>query len=166
MPGATLGGARFCSKEGADTMQSQAQTVEEYLATLPEERRRAMEAVRAVILENLPAGYEERMQYGMIGYGVPLSRYPNTYNKQALAYAALASQKNYMSLYLMGVYGHEEQDQWFREEYAKRGKKLDMGKSCVRFKRLEDLPLDLIGQVVARFSVEEFIALYERNRPS
>lgn len=145
-------------------MQSKAATVEEYLASLPEERRRAMETVRAAILENLPEGYEESVQFGMIGYCIPLSRYPKTYNGQPLGYAALASQKNYMSLYLMGIYGDEGHAHWFREEYQKRGKKLDMGKSCVRFKRLEDLPLDLVGQAVALLPVDRYIELYERGR--
>ncbi len=145
-------------------MQSQAQTVAAYLESLPEERRVALETVRAVIRDNLPEGYEEGMQYGMIGYYIPLSRYPKTYNKQPLGYVALASQKNYMSLYLMAVYGHVEREQWFRAEYARRGKKLDMGKSCVRFKRLEDLPLNLIGEVVAQEPVEQFIERYEQSR--
>ena len=100
----------------------------------------------------------------MIGYYVPLSRYANTYNKQHLSYAALASQKNYLSLYLMGVYADAETDVWFESEYKKSGKKLNKGKSCVRFKKPEDLPLDLIGQVIAMTSVEDFIARYERSR--
>jgi len=145
-------------------MQSQARTVEEYLESLPEERRTTVEAVRRVILENLPEGYEETMQYGMISYVVPLSRYPNTYNGQPLAYVALAAQKNYISLYLMGIYGDESHANWFREEHKKRGKKLDMGKSCVRFKRLEDLDLELVGKAVALLPVDRFIELYERSR--
>lgn len=145
-------------------MQSKAQTVEEYLASLPEERRMAVAAIRDVIRQNLPEGYEEGMQYGMIGYYVPLSRYPETYNKQPLGYVALASQKNYMSLYLMGVYTDEGTANRFREAYLKTGKKLDMGKSCVRFKKLEDLPLDLLAQVIREVSVDEFIAMYERSR--
>ncbi len=145
-------------------MQSKSTTVDEYLASLPEDRRHALEAVREVILQNLPPGYEEGMQYGMISYCIPLSRYPKTYNGQPLGYAALASQKNYMSVYLMNVYGDETIERWFREEYQKSGKKLDMGKSCVRFKKLEDLPLDVIGKAVALASVEEFIHRYERIR--
>lgn len=145
-------------------MQSRAQTVEEYLAALPDDRRKALAAVRQVVLDNLPEGYQEGIQYGMIAYSVPLSRFPKTYNGQALNYLALSSQKNYMSLYLMGVYGDPETEAWFREEYGKTGKKLDMGKSCVRFKKMEDLPLSVIGQAVARYSVDEFLALYERNR--
>lgn len=146
-------------------MQSQAQSVEEYLASLPEERREAVAAVRSAILANLPEGYEETMAYGMIAYVIPLSRYPNTYNGQPLGYAAIASQKNYVSVYLMGIYGDEGHAAWFRAEYEKRGKKLDMGKSCVRFKKMADIPLDLIGQAVARIPVEQYIELYERSRP-
>ncbi len=145
-------------------MQSQAQTVDEYLASLPEDRRNALTAVRKVILENLPDGYREGMQYGMIGYYVPLSRYPTTYNGQPLGYVALASQKNYMSLYLMGIYSDRDTEHSFREEYLATGKKLDMGKSCVRFKRLEDLPLPLIGKAVSLVSVDQFIQQYEKSR--
>lgn len=139
-------------------------TIEEYLASLPEDRRHALATVRAVIRQHLPEGYEEGMLYGMIGYYIPLSRYPKTYNGQPLGYVTLASQKNYMSLYLMGCYGNQEFDAWFREEYRKRGKKLNMGKSCVRFKKLEDLPLDLIGQVVESISVDQFVQIYEQSR--
>ena len=143
---------------------SKAETVEEYLAEQTPDRREAMEMMRELILANLPPGYEETIQFGMIGYVVPLERYPVTYNKQALGVLALASQKNYMSIYLMSVYGDEETAKWFEEEFRASGKKLNMGKSCVRFKRPDDLPLDLIGKVVARTSVEEFIDLYERAR--
>ena len=144
--------------------QSTAATVDEYLAELPPDRRGTIAAVREVILRHLPSGYEEAMQYCMIGYVIPLKRYPVTYNKQPLAYAALASQKNYMSLYLMNIYGDKETEQWFTGQYKDRGKKLDMGKSCVRFKKLEDLPLDLIAQAIARTSVDDFIERYEASR--
>ena len=145
-------------------MQSAAKTVDEYLASLPDDRREALSAVREVILANLPTGYEEMIQWGMISYVIPLSRYPNTYNGQALAIASLVSQKNYMSLYLMGVYGHKPTEEWFKKEYAASGKKLDMGKSCVRFKKLDDLPLDVIGKVIARVTVEAFLQVYEHSR--
>jgi hypothetical protein len=145
-------------------VQSKARTVSDYLAELPGERRRAIDAVRAVILENLPAGYEESMQFGMIGYAVPLSRYAKTYNGEPLNYVALASQKNHMAIYLMGCYGDKELARWFEAEFRKAGKKLDMGKSCVRFKKLEDLPLGVIGEAVAKMPVDDFIALYERAR--
>jgi hypothetical protein len=144
--------------------RSTATTVTEYLASLPEDRRAALKAVRSVIKKNLPAGYTETMQWGMISYIVPLTRYPDTYNGQPLAIASLASQKNYMSLYLMGVYGHEPTAEWFRQAYLKAGKKLDMGKSCVRFKKIDDLPLDVIGQAIARVSVDRFIEFYEQSR--
>jgi hypothetical protein len=145
-------------------VRSDARTVEEYLAALPEERRDAIAAVRAVILEHLPEGYEEQMQYGMLSYVVPLERYPDTYNGQPLALASLASQKRHMALYLMGVYGDDGTATWFRERWAETGKRLDMGKSCVRFRRLDDLPLELVGEAVARTSVDDFLALYERSR--
>jgi hypothetical protein len=146
-------------------MQSKAATVEEYLAQLPADRREAMEAVRAVILKNLDkSGYEEGMQYGMIGYYVPHRVFPAGYHcdpRQPVPFASLASQKGYMSLYLMCVYGDAESEAWLREQWAKSGKKLDMGKSCVRFKKLEDLPLDVIGQAIKRFPAKQFIERYE-----
>ena len=145
-------------------MKSTAPTVETYLAELPDDRRVALAAVRDVILENLPAGFEEGMQYGMIGYYVPLERYPETYNGEALSLAALASQKRHMALYLMGVYGDAAEDTWFRERWESTGKRLDMGKSCVRFGRLEDVPLDVVGEAIARTSADDFIAAYERSR--
>ena len=145
-------------------MQSDAASVRAYLAELPEDRREIVEAVRAVILEHLPAGFEEGMQYGMIGYYVPLERYPVTYNGQPLGVAALASQKRHLSLYLMGIYGDDGEGSWFRERWAASGKKLDMGKSCVRFRRLDDLALDVVGEAIARTSVDDFIAVYERSR--
>jgi hypothetical protein len=146
--------------------KSNATSVTQYLNSLPADRKKALAAVRKVILDNLPEGFEEGMQYGMIGYYVPLTRYPDTYNGQALGIAALASQKQYMSVYLMGVYASKEQERWFKDAYAKSGKKLDMGKSCVRFKSLEDLPLDVIGQAIAKTSVDEFIARVESVRPA
>jgi hypothetical protein len=143
---------------------SKTQTVEEYLNELAPDRRRALAEVRSVILCNLPEGYEETVQFGMISYVVPVKRFPITYNKQPLTYAALASQKNYMSLYLMNVYGDKETEKWFKEQYTASGKKLDMGKSCVRFKTLEDLPLDLVGQAIARTPVSDYLERYEASR--
>lgn len=145
-------------------VKSGAATVEAYLAELPAERREAIEAVRRTILANLPDGYEEQMSFGMIGYVVPLSRYPDTYNKEPLALAALASQKRHMAVYLNNVYGDPATLEWFTAAYAASGKRLDMGKSCVRFKRLADLPLDVIGETIARTSLEEFLAFYEAAR--
>ena len=144
--------------------QSKAQTVDEYLDELSPERREAIAAVRDLILDHLPEGYVETMQYGMIGYVIPLDRYPVTYNGQPLGYIALASQKNYMSLYLMGIYGDEETERWFAERYRASGKKLNMGKSCLRFRKLEDLPFDLIGEAIARTKVVDFIEQYEAAR--
>ena len=145
-------------------MQSDASSVEEYLASLPEDRREAISAVRDVVNANLPKGYRESMAFGMIGWGIPLEDYPDTYNGQPLGIAALASQKNHMAIYLMGLYGSEPEEAWFREEYAKRGLKLDMGKSCVRFKRLDQVPLDVIGEVIAKIPPDLYIERYEASR--
>ena len=141
--------------------RSNADTVEAYLAELTPDRRAAMSEVRNLIVERLPDGYHEAMQHGMISYVIPLETYPKTYNKQPLQFAGLASQKNYMSLYLMNVYGDEDTERWFVEEYEKSGKKLDMGKSCVRFKKLDDLPMELIGDAIARTPVSVFLERYE-----
>ena len=145
-------------------MKSQATTIEDYLDELPDDRRVAIEAVRAVILDHLPEGYRESIQSGMIGYGIPLDRYPNTYNKQPLQLAALASQRRYMVVYLNTVYASSDEEAWFRERFAESGKKLDMGKSCVYFRKLDDLPLDVIGREIARWPVERYIAQYEQVR--
>jgi len=145
-------------------MQSKAKTVKEYLADLPSDRRTAIQAVRQVILKNLDKGYEEGMQYGMIGYYIPHKHYPAGYHcdpKQPLPFASLASQKNHMAVYLMCIYGSSEHEEWFRNEWSKTGKKLDMGKSCIRFKKLEDLPLEVIGKTIARVPAKEYIAYYE-----
>jgi hypothetical protein len=146
-------------------MTSTAKSVDEYLAALPPDRRLAISAVRDVILTSLPAGYEESMQYGMIGYVVPHSIYPAGYHcdpTKPLTYAMLGSQKNHMAIYLCNVYGHKETETWFRKAFQAAGKKLDMGKSCVRFKKLEQLPLDVIGQVIARTPVDKYIACVEQ----
>jgi hypothetical protein len=145
-------------------MQSQSKTVKDYLRELPEDRRTAISAVRETILKNLQSGFEEGMQYGMIGYYVPHSIYPAGYHcdpKQPVPFACLASQKNYMSLYLLSSYSGAGEEQWLREQFAKAGKKLDMGKSCVRFKKLEDLPLSVVGEAIRRVSVASYIAAYE-----
>ena len=146
-------------------MKSSAKTVDEYLKSLPEDRRAAIDAVRKVILDNLQPGFEECMQYGMIGYVVPHRLYPAGYHcdpRQPLTYANLGSQKNHMALYLMCVYGHAETRKWFEKAYATSGKKLDMGKACVRFKKAEDLPLDVIGQAIGRVSVKDYVAGIEK----
>ena len=145
-------------------MKSDATTVKEYLDSLPEDRRKAISAVRREIRKQLPKGYVEGMQFGMIGYYIPLRRYPDTYNGQPLNFAALASQKNHMAVYLNNIYGDPKLQRWFEKEYRASGKKLDMGKSCVRFKRLDDVPVELIGEAVSKTSVDGFIAQYERAR--
>jgi hypothetical protein len=145
-------------------MHSRAKTVPQYLAELPKDRREAMSAVRDVILENLPKGYEEGMAYGMIGYHVPHSVYPPGYHcnpEQPLPFACLVSQKNHMALYLMSIYGFPALDAWFRKAWTGAGKRLDMGKSCVRFNRLDDVPLKVIGQVIKKVPVKKFIEHYE-----
>ncbi|HEX8691954.1 MAG TPA: DUF1801 domain-containing protein [Longimicrobium sp.] len=144
--------------------KSSAASVQEYLDQLPEDRREVVSAVRDVILRNLPEGYQESMNWGMISYEVPLERYPDTYNKQPLSYAALAAQKNYYALYLLGAYAGPEHDGWLKEEFRKAGKKLDMGKSCIRFRSLDDLPLDVVGRAIASTPPEKMIALYEAGR--
>ena len=144
-------------------MTSKATTVRDYLAGLPPDRRSAISAVRQTILKHLPKGYEEGMQYGMIGYYVPHSTFPAGYHcdpKQPLPFASLASQKNYMAIYMMCVYGDDDTRQWFEAEYRASGKRPDMGKCCVRFRTLEDLPLDLIGKAIARVPVAKYIARY------
>ena len=145
-------------------VKSKATTVKEYISELPEERINDIKAVRNLIIENLPKGYVETMQYGMITYVIPIDRYPNTYNGLPLGYISLASQKNYMALYLMNVYSNKEIESNFKNRYIASGTKLDMGKSCVRFKKLEDLPLDLIGETIAMTSVDDFISVYEESR--
>ncbi len=144
--------------------RSEATSVEEYLEELPEERRKAMVTVRSLVLDHLPPGYVEAMNWGMISYEIPLERYPRTYNGQPLMYAALAAQKNYMSLYLMCVYSHAGTKTSFEERFKASGKKLNMGKSCVRFRKVEDLPLELIAETIASTTVEEYISTYEDSR--
>ena len=139
-------------------MRSDAATVEQYLAELPADRREAIGAVRQTILEHLPQGYEEVMNWGMITYQVPLETYPDTYNGQPLMYAALASQKNHMAVYLTGIYMSDETRREFETAYKATGKRLDVGKSCVRFKKLADLPLEVIGESIASEDVDNFVA--------
>ena len=147
-------------------MKHSAASVEQYIADLPEDRQAAISAVRATIVKHLPRGYEEGMQYGMIGYYVPHKHYPAGYHcdpKQPLPFAGLASQKRYMSLYLMCIYGDEDHAAWFTKAWEDSGCRLDMGKSCVRFRTLEDVPLQVGGEAVSRVSVKQFIAHYEAN---
>jgi hypothetical protein len=147
-------------------MQSKAKTVSRYLAELPADRRKAIEQVRKMILKNLPKGYEEIMQYGMIGYAVPLSIYPAGYHcakDTPLPFISLASQKNNMALYMFCLYVDKQDAARFQKEYKASGKKLDMGKSCFRFKKLEDLALDVIGKAIARTPVKKHIEVYEKR---
>src|SRR5215212_5399266 len=141
-----------------------AKSPDEYLDDLPAERRDAITAVRAVVRRNLPKGYSEFVSWGMLNYGIPLSRFPNTYNGQPLCYVALAAQKNYCALYLMSVSGDKGHETRLRDGFKAAGKKLDMGKSCVRFKSPADLPLDVVGELIAAVPVEKWIEIYEKSR--
>lgn len=142
--------------------------IQKYLSSLPAERKQALEAVRKIVVENLPLGYQERLGGVGILYEVPLSIYSSTYNKKPLLYLALGNQKNYMSLYLCHVNGNEDLRIHLAAGFQKAGKKLDMGKSCIRFKELSDLALEVIGEVVAATSVEQYVAFaknsYEKKK--
>jgi hypothetical protein len=146
-------------------MQGSAKTVQEYLKELPADRREAINAVRGVILANLPKGYEECMSYGMIGYVVPHSIYPKGYQcnpKVPLPFVNLGSQKNHMAFHLMCCYGDPKLKAWFEKAWKGAGKKFDMGGGCVRFKALEDVPLEVIGQLVAKLPVDVYIRQIEK----
>lgn len=138
-------------------MRNEAKDVAEYLAGLPEDRRGAIEIVRATILQHLPKGYVEAVGLGMITYSVPLEVYPDTYNGHPLLYAALAMQKNYNSVYLMAIYADDSARATFEADFRKSGKRLDAGKSCVRFKKVDDLPLAVIGKAIATLPMEEYV---------
>jgi hypothetical protein len=143
-----------------------ATSVDDFMATLPDDRRTALQAVRDAINARIPKGYEHGLLYGGPAWYVPRSRLAETYNGQPLAVAVLASKKQYMALYLMTVYGDAKLGAWFRKAYIATGKKLDMGKSCVRFKSLDALPLDVVGDAVSKVSVDDYIAIYEKSRAS
>ena len=143
-------------------MRSEAGTVEEYLESLPEGRRHALKKVREVIQQNIPDGYEEAMNWGMITYQVPLEVYPDTYNGQPLMYAALASQKNHLAIYLTGIYMNEASRKSFEEVYRATSKRFDVGKFCVRFKKLEDLSLELIGKTIGSITMNDFVSMVKR----
>ncbi|MFM1873279.1 MAG: hypothetical protein RL398_2701 [Planctomycetota bacterium] len=148
-------------------MQSKAATIPDYLASLPEDRRTVVATLHDFMLKHLAKGFEAGMSYGMIGYAVPHRTYPNGYHcdpRQPLPFAGLASQKGHFSLYLMALYLNDkgEDDGWFQEAWAKTGKKLDMGKSCIRFKKLDDLALDVIAAALKRWTVDGYIATYEK----
>ena len=139
-------------------MKSSATIVEEYLKELTPERRIAIETVRKVILDNLPPGYEEAMNWGMIAYQVPLATYPDTYNGQPLMYAALASQKKHMAVYLTAIYLDDGARERFEADYLQTGKRMDAGKSCVRLRKLDDVPLELIGRAISYMEMAEFVS--------
>lgn len=147
-------------------MQSSAKTVKEYLTSLPEDRQKAMNELRKVILKNLPKGFEETMSYGMVGYVVPLKTYPAGYHcdpSLPLGFMNIASQKNYIALHHLGIYGSDKLLNWFVEEYPKHSKaKLDMGKGCIRFKKMDQIPYKLIGELASKISVEKWIEIYEK----
>jgi uncharacterized protein YdhG (YjbR/CyaY superfamily) len=148
-------------------MQSTAKTPAEYVDSLPDERKSVIENIRKTVLDNLPEGFEETMGYGMLGYVVPHSIYPSGYHcdpKMPLPFISVASQKNFIALYHMGIYADESLLNCFVAEYPKHCKtKLDMGKSCIRFKKMNDIPYELLGQLVAKMSVQDWISLYEKN---
>lgn len=148
-------------------MQSTAKTPAEYVDSLPDERKSVIENIRKTVLDNLPEGFEETMGYGMLGYVVPHSIYPSGYHcdpKTPLPFISVASQKNFIAFYHMGIYADESLLNWFIAEYPKHCKtKLDMGKSCIRFKKMNDIPYELLGQLVAKMSVQDWISMYEKN---
>lgn len=148
-------------------MQIEAKTPEEYISKLPEERQVVIQKMRDVILENLPEGFHEEINYGMIGYVVPHSIYPDGYHctpELPLPFLNIASQKNFVGLYHMGIYAHKELLDWFVGEYPKHCKtKLDMGKSCIRFKKLDQIPFALIAELVQKMSVKDWVSVYEKN---
>ena len=136
--------------------------VDAYLESLPAERRKVVETLRALVLKNLPKGYEESFEWGYPTYQIPLAKYPDTYNKKPLCYAAIAAQKHHYAVYLMCVYQDPKLRKQLEADFAKAGKKLDMGKSCVRFKKLEDVPLPAIGRAIKAVTPAKYIAAYER----
>ena len=148
-------------------MTSDAKTPEEYINALPPERKEAISKLRKIIVKNLPKGFSETMDYGMIGYVIPHSIYPNGYHckpETPLPFMSLASQKNFVAVYHMGVYAHKELLDWFVNEYPKHcSRKLDMGKSCVRFKKIEEIPYELIGELASKMTTKEWIDIYESN---
>ena len=147
-------------------MQSKAKTVKEYVDSLPEDRKKAISELRKVILKNIPKGFKEEMNYGAIGYVIPLSLYPKGYHcnpSLPLPYMNLASQKNFVALHHMGVYGSKKLLDWFVKEYPKHSKaKLDMGKACIRFKKMDDIPYKLIGELSSKITAEEWIAICDK----
>ncbi len=144
-------------------VRSEATSVDQYLAELPADRRTAIAAVRTVVLANLPDGIVETMNWGMISYEIPLSTVPDTYNGKPLMFAALASQKQYCALYLMAVYGSDVVRREFEVAYQKSGKRMDIGKSCIRFRELDDLPLDVVADAVAAVSIDQYLQMQQHT---
>jgi uncharacterized protein YdhG (YjbR/CyaY superfamily) len=151
-------------------MQSKAATIDAYLAEQPEERQAVISKLRKVIKKNLPKGFKEEMNYGMIGYVVPHSLYAEGYHcdpKMPLPFMNIASQKNFVAVYHMGIYGSKTLLDWFTKEYPKHAKgKLDMGKSCIRFKKMDDIPYDLIGELAGKMTPQDWINVYEKSKPA
>ena len=145
-------------------VKSAAATADQYLSTLTEDWRASISEIRKVILDNLPEGDLETVQSGMISYVVPLESSPKTYKGKPLMYFSLASQKNYMSLYLMSIYGDEEKARQFDADFKASGRKMDRGKPCVQLNKIDDLPMDVIGKAVAGTSLQEFIEIYQSSR--
>lgn len=148
-------------------MQSNATSVEQYISELPDDRKAAIQKLRNAVLEVLPEGFQEAMGYGMMGYVVPHSIFPAGYHcdpKLPLPFAGMASQKNNISFYHMGIYAKPELLKWFQEEYPKHCKtKLDMGKSCIRFKKMDQIPYELMKELMSKMTVQEWIDLYQQN---
>lgn len=145
---------------------NKAKTVPAYLASLPAGQRKVVGATRALVRKHLPKGYKEGMGWGAICWAVPLSKFPDTYNKQPLCYASLAAQKNYVSLYLMMAYGDPKKYAWLKAQFKQAGKKMDMGKSCLHFKSLDDIPVDAVAKLIASHTADEWIAIYKKARPA
>ena len=145
-------------------VRREAITIEEYLEQLNPDRRTAIAAIRECVLRHLQEGYDEQMRWGMITYEIPLQTFPDTYNKQPLMYAAIASQKRHMSVYLMNIYGRKDLKEWFEARYRESGRKLDIGKACVRFKTLDDVPLELIGEAISKRLVADHLEIYRASR--
>lgn len=145
-------------------VSSRAKTVNQYIDELPVERKEIIKKLRSSIRKNLPSGYKEVMEFGMICYVIPLEKYPNTYNKKPLVYCALASQKQYVSLYLSCVYVDKKTRIEFEQSYQKSGKKLNAGASCIRFKTMQEIPFEVVNKAIRKFNVKQFIDIYEKSR--
>jgi uncharacterized protein YdhG (YjbR/CyaY superfamily) len=144
--------------------QGKATTVSEYLNALPEDRRKVVSKLRSFVKKHLPKGYKEQIGWGVITYAVPLKTLPDTYNGEPLCYTAIAAQKNYYSLYLMGVYGDPKKSKRLADAYKQRGQKLDMGKSCLRFTSLDEVPLDVVGDIIASTPMDRYVEIYKSSR--